>query len=586
MGSLARNCGLYYRCPQKNNYLDTTGIEYVLDRWLTPEIAVVLMYFGVIPSVVNCQLLWQERDKPGVIWFILSMATGGLWSLLFATFTLIPDPRLTLAVANFFWVMIPTAAVTLFLLAYEFVFKQTVSRTVVYALFSPIVVLFVISWVNPYDLVFTSAYYATADGILHFPVFDGPLKFLVTKVYGYLLVFLAAGMFVGELLRTSGTQRRQTIYLLVVFSMLVGSTIVKVVGLVPIYFDPTSVLYSCSGLFFAYSIREHGLLKFVPVAREQTFEEITDPIFVTNSAGYIVDANQAGHQLSGQRLIGTKIEEFICDSSELSDEEPPDVIKLAVNGGTRTFSIETSSISYGRGVTGKIVVLSDITALKEREEELDLLKEVLSRIFRHNIRNDLNVIAGFAAIIRDSTGGETAQSAGRIHTRAVKVVEQAAKARKIETVLSYSETDRRSLNEYLLKVKQNVPAELLEYVSFEADDVVVDAHPRFDLALAELIENAISHHSGDEPIAVRVTTDVSPSGATIIVEDNGPGLPPSEFAVLEAGEETDLEHGSGIGLWLVYWIVSRSNGTLSVEASDSGTQVRIRLDRPDSTTDV
>nr|WP_231896116.1 MULTISPECIES: histidine kinase N-terminal 7TM domain-containing protein [Haloferax] len=558
----------------------------MFDRWLTLEISIALMYLGVIPSVVNCCLLWEERDKPGVIWFILSMATGGLWALLFATFTLIPDPGLTLAVANFFWVSIPTAAVTFFLLAYEFVFKQTVPSTVVAALFSPLAVLFVLSWSNPYELVFTTAYYVTADGVLHFPVFDGPLKVLVTQVYGYLLVFLAAGMFVGELLRTNGTQRRQTVYLLVVFSMLVGSTMVKVAGVVPIYFDPTSVLYSFSGLFFAYSIREHGLLKFVPVAREQTFDEITDPIFVIGSSGHIVDANRAGSQLSDQSVIGTKIEQLISESAVSSDEQDTGVIKLELDGGTRIFSIEASEIVYGRGVTGKIVVLSDITALKEREEELDLLKQVLSRIFRHNIRNDLNVIAGFAAIIRDSTNGETARSADRIHTRSMKVVDQAAKARKIETVLSYAETDQRPLEEYLSKVKQNMPAELLSCVSFAVDDVVLDAHPRFDLALTELIENAISHHSGEEPIAVRVTTDVSPTDVTIIVEDNGPGLPPSEFAVLEAGEETDLEHGSGIGLWLVYWIVSRSNGTLSVQVSDSGTEVRITLNRPDSTPDV
>ncbi len=38
-----------------------------------------------------------------------------------------------------------------------------------------------------------------------------------------------------------------------------------------------------------------------------------------------------------------------------------------------------------------------------------------------------------------------------------------------------------------------------------SDDVVLDAHPRFDLALTELIENAISHHSarrGDVPATI------------------------------------------------------------------------------------
>jgi len=48
--------------------------------------------------------------------------------------------------------------------------------------------------------------------------------------------------------------------------------------------------------------------------------------------------------------------------------------------------------------------------------------------------------------------------------------------------------------------------------------------------------------------------------------------------VLTEGEETDLEHSSGLGLWLVYWFVEQSDGRLSFAENDPrGTVARIDL---------
>ena len=62
------------------------------------------------------------------------------------------------------------------------------------------------------------------------------------------------------------------------------------------------------------------------------------------------------------------------------------------------------------------------------------------------------------------------------------------------------------------------------------------------------------------------------------VADNGPGIPESERRVFTEGTETPLSHGSGLGLWLTEWIVTRSNGHLCFEENDPrGTVVRVRL---------
>jgi len=48
--------------------------------------------------------------------------------------------------------------------------------------------------------------------------------------------------------------------------------------------------------------------------------------------------------------------------------------------------------------------------------------------------------------------------------------------------------------------------------------------------------------------------------------------------VLERGRETDLNHGSGIGLWLVRWTATTLEGDLDFDTSD-GTTVTVRLPR-------
>ena len=67
------------------------------------------------------------------------------------------------------------------------------------------------------------------------------------------------------------------------------------------------------------------------------------------------------------------------------------------------------------------------------------------------------------------------------------------------------------------------------------------------------------------------------------VEDDGPGIPDEQVTVLERGRETALEHTSGLGLWLVDWIVRASGGTVSFEArSPRGSVVELVLPRAES----
>jgi K+-sensing histidine kinase KdpD len=50
--------------------------------------------------------------------------------------------------------------------------------------------------------------------------------------------------------------------------------------------------------------------------------------------------------------------------------------------------------------------------------------------------------------------------------------------------------------------------------------------------------------------------------------------------VLQRGRETSLEHASGLGLWLVHWIVTESGGSVSFEEREPrGSVVELTLPR-------
>jgi len=104
--------------------------------------------------------------------------------------------------------------------------------------------------------------------------------------------------------------------------------------------------------------------------------------------------------------------------------------------------------------------------------------------------------------------------------------------------------------------------------------------PRIETALYELLDNA-AKHSGESP-AITLDVAVSPVQVTVTIADDGPGLPETEQEVLETGAEDPLAHGSGLGLWLAYWIVTTLDGEIEILDVDQGTTVELKLPKPET----
>ncbi|MFW5978221.1 MAG: sensor histidine kinase, partial [Halohasta sp.] len=169
--------------------------------------------------------------------------------------------------------------------------------------------------------------------------------------------------------------------------------------------------------------------------------------------------------------------------------------------------------------------------------------------------------------------------ARRVRTTAGRLLDLSETAQKLERNLDVPDdrepVDLRSLAD---RVADEIGGEHPEAsITVTApDSLVVDSSPRLETALWELVDNA-AKHAGESP-TVGIEIDTRGEQAVVRVTDDGPGLPELERSVLESGEETPLVHGSGLGLWLIYWIVTGVDGTLEVvDPTTPGTAIEIRL---------
>ncbi len=244
--------------------------------------------------------------------------------------------------------------------------------------------------------------------------------------------------------------------------------------------------------------------------------------------------------------------------------------------GQRTLDVHYYPLRDNERVTGMVAVCRDVTDSEERDRQL----HVVDRVLRHDLRNALTTITlGTEQLERlDEQSTEITE---RVLRTVDDLLETTEKSREITAVLN-ADPVRESF-EVGRVTRQVADAVNERYPNARVtvdgpEHVVVSASTRLGDGIVELVTNAIEHNDTDCPV-VSITVDVSETHCTIDIADNGPGIPEMDRTVLTSGRVSDeLSHESGLGLWLVYWIVRRSGGSIQVRERDPrGTSVCLQI---------
>lgn len=216
----------------------------------------------------------------------------------------------------------------------------------------------------------------------------------------------------------------------------------------------------------------------------------------------------------------------------------------------------------------------------KRLSNRDKLLAVQNRVLRHNVRNDMNIVQGYATLLAERTEGETHRFATCIAERAEHLCRLGEKARDLESLVVRDDTLPETvdvvpiLDEVATRLEAAAPDATVSVTAPE--ELTCVASGQLSRALYELGTNAVQHAGPEPTVELTARSSDEEGWCTITVADDGPGLAEVEQQILQGEMETQLSHGQGLGLWIVYWIVDRAGGSISVDTTD-GTSVTVRL---------
>ncbi|CAI48136.2 sensor box histidine kinase [Natronomonas pharaonis DSM 2160] len=327
-------------------------------------------------------------------------------------------------------------------------------------------------------------------------------------------------------------------------------------------------------------------------------DAVVDTEFVEGEP-VVRDANAAFEETFGvdaEQLRGDPLDEHIVppgheegtkqlNDDALSVDRHTAEVRRETADGQRTFlfrgvAYEVESTTRGFGI------YTDITERLEQERRL----RVLHRVLRHNLRNEMTAIVGYADMLRDELDGvEHRGYAEQIYRQANEVSKLGEQVKRIQQALDVERRrvpvdPERLVDDIAEWYRDEYPT---ASISVAADSTVpVVADELLKTAVDNLVENAVEHHPGEPTVDVELEA-VGDEWFDITVRDDGPGIPEREQAVISGEREiTQLDHSMGLGLWVARWIVDGIGGEFVFGDCEDGTEVTLRLQQATVETDV
>jgi PAS domain-containing protein len=343
----------------------------------------VSVFFAAVITLGLTVYAWRHREASGAPAFAAMMLIVTLWSL-------ITGARLMFSATlegAYFWQILSYACIAAVPVAYlAFAFQYTgrghwLNRPRLGLLCIVPLVTQIIAWTNGSHGLFMRKliYYYEGDMWIPGDRITGPW-FWVHTTYSYALLVFCMSLIVLAAIRSFELYRMQAI------AWLAGTLVPLALNLY-ITFWPTSVgianygmplTFTLMGLVYSWAIFRYRLLDLAPIARSQLVEIMGDGMLALDARNRIVDLNPAMqaimHIPAAQVVIGQPAGEALRSWHSLierfqSDAQMQSEFTLGQGEALRYYDLLISPLTDQQSrVTGKLVLLHDITARKKAEQ--------------------------------------------------------------------------------------------------------------------------------------------------------------------------------------------------------------------------
>jgi PAS domain S-box-containing protein len=559
-------------------------------------------------------LLARRYRSPGAGAFIALMLGAGWWALAYA-FSLLDISQ----VAKFFWfriravgfLTVPSAWLVLALL--QSGKRQWVTRRNVALLaIEPLLTLMLI-WTSEWHTTYWKRVDFAQMGDFSVVDVTPSILYYVHLLYSYLLMTLGTLLFLRLAFRSARLYRRQSLVLVIgVLGPLIGD-VLSSFELLPIlpWLDLTPFFFVLTGLTMSWALFRLQLLDLVPVARDAIFRSMSDGVVVLDADSRIVDLNPVAEGIldyPASEAIGKPAQQVLSRWPDLVERygriaETHTEIAVGVGVVRRFFDLRISPLrDWRRRLTGRLIVLRDITTRKSIEEELQKAKVAAETanqaknefitLVAHELRSPMSAIRGSASLLAEQEvgpiTGEQAEFLDIIESnisRMATLVSDLNDISLIEAGRLHLLMSRVSLSEIVNEVVRSNRVQIKRKslklhldISPDLPPVWGDRH-RLEQVLTNIVVNAwkFTPEGGEITICAKCDSDgpddqEKTEVVHVSVADTGLGIGPRDQAKIfqkyfRAGTKEAREiPGTGLGLSLAKDIVEMQGGKIWFES--------------------
>ncbi|RMG73545.1 MAG: PAS domain-containing protein [Chloroflexi bacterium] len=572
-----------------------------------PLVIVIGIAFLISLSVLV--YAWRRRNSHGARPFLPLMLGITIWLLSNGI-----EAGFTNETTRLFWnnmqylgiVMVPTAWF-LFTAIYTGHSKRITKKFLSLLFIEPITIIILV-WTSQWHQIFRQYMILNTTGGT--PIWEwapGP-AFWVHTIYSYTLLITGVILLIQAYMRSSRLYKRQ------ISVLLVGALVPWIANIVFIArggsstIDPTPLSFLATGLMIAWGIFGFGLVEIAPIARERVFEKINDIILILDDQNRIIDVNPAFRQRikSNVRITGQPVENVLEQWPDLVSKftnvnHIETAISLMTEDGTeKHYQLSISPLYDAKErYSGRLVMLHDITPLKETESRLrqsreaaeaaNQAKSAFLATMSHELRTPLAAIIGYSELITEKSKvwgyenivpylSQIETAARHLNTIIGEILDiskiEAGRMELIKSDFSLQDVLDDVINTIYPLIEKN-GNQLLQNIQIQSGTMYADK-TKVQQILINLLGNAAKFTKNGQ-ISLDVHYQPANNGSSdsyhFKISDTGEGIPNEKMDVIfkpfvQVDSSYTRKHGgTGLGLAISYQFCQMIGGEMHVEST-------------------